>query len=61
MKKEREFIEEEESRRVALNYYVSLAFNSGLKSTDVGSKRQRIGESFEEGLKVPRAPRKPRA
>ena len=28
-KKEREFMEEEESRRVALDYYVDMAFNSG--------------------------------
>ena len=41
-----------------------MAFNSGIKSTDIGFKRQPIGESFEEGLKDTRevrAPRKPRA
>ena len=41
-----------------------MAYNSGIKSTDVGFKRQRIGDNFEEGLKVPRearAPRKPGA
>ena len=30
-KKEREFMEEEESRRVALDYYVDMAFNSGIQ------------------------------